>query len=346
MNTEFHHLAKAIPLPESPEVPEWIQVFPAGLVHPRDGRGPWRCNAAKVAASTLAYFGDEEMPLDYEHQLVHSLQNGQPAPASGWVKALEARADGLWAKVEWTARAKEHIAAREYRYVSPTFLLESNGVDVKRLGSIALCNQPAMSLMALASANGPANHEETPMSLDAFRAAFGLPATADEAQILAHAQELKNKAVLAETKAAELQTAMSAKEKEGPDPTRFVPIGMYETAAANLAALQAKIAKESAAALVEEGAKAGKISPAMREWASSYAAKDPEGFRAYLDKAPALVTAAASGGQAKTTPPEGASASKALTDMEKKVCAQTGISHDDYIKARAARTADSAKEDE
>jgi len=47
-----------------------------------------------VIATTTAYQRGADPPIDYEHQTPHSQTNGKPAPASGWIRGLEARPDG------------------------------------------------------------------------------------------------------------------------------------------------------------------------------------------------------------------------------------------------------------
>ena len=101
--------------------PEWVQLMPAGELHARDGRR-WRLDDAdKVIAETRRRNGGVDLVFDYEHQTDHAPRNGQEAPASGWIKELQARAGGIWGRVEWTAHAKARIEAREYRYISPVF---------------------------------------------------------------------------------------------------------------------------------------------------------------------------------------------------------------------------------
>ena len=60
-----------------------------------DGRTFRIKDAARVVERTLAYVGDRELPLDYEHQIDLSRDNGKPAPAAGWMKSLQARPDGI-----------------------------------------------------------------------------------------------------------------------------------------------------------------------------------------------------------------------------------------------------------
>jgi phage I-like protein len=97
--------------------------------------------AAGILEKFAAYGND--LAIDYEHQTFEAASNG-PVPAAGWIRqgGLEVREDGLWAKVEWTARATELIKAKEYRYFSPTFLHTKTG-EIVELAPIALVNYPA-----------------------------------------------------------------------------------------------------------------------------------------------------------------------------------------------------------
>ena len=114
--------------------------------------------------------------VDYEHQTHNSAYNGQPAPAAGWITDLEATGAGLYAAVEWTAKAREHIRAGEYRYISPTFSFDRKTGAVLELHSAALTNNPALDGMDAARAK-TATHEDTIMDklLAALRVCLGLP---------------------------------------------------------------------------------------------------------------------------------------------------------------------------
>ena len=54
-------------------------------------------------------------------------------------------------------------------------------------------------------------------------------------------------------------------------------------------ALEEKLADRDAEEAVELALKSGKITPAQREWAKEYALKSPDGFKAFLEKAPQVV---------------------------------------------------------
>jgi len=106
-----HSTALPAPSPEAPGAPEWIQLLPLGTFSGRDGRGPYHVNDPEaVIAATREYHGNTDIPLDYNHQTEFASQNGKPAPAAGWIKELETRPDGIWARVEWTEAGARAVA--------------------------------------------------------------------------------------------------------------------------------------------------------------------------------------------------------------------------------------------
>jgi len=141
-----------------------VQLLPAGEFRGRDGRGPYR---ADVSAIMRAY-AEWGMPLaiDYDHQGVHTAQNGAPAPAAGWIKRLVNQSDGIWADVEWTPRAQAMIAAGEYRYLSPVFDHTKSGTAIRLLGA-GLTNSPNLHLTAIAS-RLPGVQANNPLTVDAM----------------------------------------------------------------------------------------------------------------------------------------------------------------------------------
>lgn len=138
-----------------------IRVFPAGEFDaPRGalaGKGPWRTNAA-IASQLIARIRSRsnEIPVDYEHQLLLSEQNGQPAPAAGWLDPQSFRWDehavepGVIASVRWTERARAYIAADEYRYLSPVFTHDQTGAVLDLL-HVGLTNFPAIDTKMVAA---------------------------------------------------------------------------------------------------------------------------------------------------------------------------------------------------
>jgi len=104
-----------------------VRLLPAGEFRSADGSGrptdapAWRIDAAQAAILIARDTArSSRRVVDYEHQTLLAAKNGNPAPAAGWIGALEWReGDGLYAQIEWTEKAAAMIAAGEYRGSSP-----------------------------------------------------------------------------------------------------------------------------------------------------------------------------------------------------------------------------------
>jgi phage I-like protein len=122
------------------KVPAEIQVIPYG--HHDTPKGPFTLDDEGARGIIAAFEAQtNDMVIDYEHQTI--ADPPVEAPAAGWIKKLVNRgAEGIWAVIEWTERAKQYIANREYRYVSPVFLKRVSDNRVIRLINVALTNQP------------------------------------------------------------------------------------------------------------------------------------------------------------------------------------------------------------
>jgi phage I-like protein len=159
--------------------PEWVQLIPAGTFTGVDGRGPYTLKnpAAVIAASMQAAGG--RMPIDENHATDLAGPNGEPSPAKAWIVALEARADGIWGRVEWTGPGTQLMADKAYSGISPVFTHDESGT-VLLLKRAALTNAPNLSQLAKLF-----SQQETGLNLaEQLRAALGLPATADDAAIV------------------------------------------------------------------------------------------------------------------------------------------------------------------
>jgi phage I-like protein len=134
-------------------VPDWVRLLPLGEVPLGDDREPLWVDREALAA-LVAHFRERGLDLvvDYEYQTL----SGRKAPAAGWIRELEIRIagetpgpqDGLWARVEWTDTARQHLAAREYRYFSPVLRLEEGTRRPLALLHAALTNTPAINGLA------------------------------------------------------------------------------------------------------------------------------------------------------------------------------------------------------
>ena len=181
----------------SADVPEWVEVLPPGpTVTGRDGR-TWSYDPAQVLAATKAHTAGADLPFDYVHATELKAPQGEDAPASGWAREYRINERGaIEARVEWTAKARNAIAEREYRYISPVFTYDDAG-RIHRFSSFGLVNKPNLLTKAL-NAEQPTT-ENIPMLAAAIRAALGLPETATEEDAVAAINALtaaKEKAAL------------------------------------------------------------------------------------------------------------------------------------------------------
>lgn len=344
--THMVALAAGTDMPEG--APEWVHLIPAGHFKGRDGRGPYDLADAKAVLAESEAAGLEPV-IDYDHQTDLSAIKGVggTAPAAGWIKQMEARADGIWAKVEWTAKGAAAIAAREYRYLSPVFLHTKAGRVIKVLRA-ALTNNPNLNLTALASQETDPSKlkpkgDDMEELLKELAAALGLPEDSDQEAIVAHARTLKEDgaartdAIKAIAKAAgakededadkvvtAVQAAIEKAGKTDPDPGKFVPADVVTSLQAQVKELLA----DKSTQVVDQAIKDGKVTPANRDWALAYHAKDAEGFAKFVENQPAIVTA---GDGAKGKPAGDGS----LDADDMALCTALGLDPEEYKKTRA-----------
>ncbi len=332
----------ATQLPDQPA--EWIHVLPAGRFQGRDGRGPYHLkDAPAVIAATHAYLGGIDLVVDYDHQTLKADQHSGAVPAAGWCKELEAREDGIWARVAWTDAASAALQAKEYRYFSPVYDYDPRTGEVVRLKLGALTNVPNLHLQAVASRQGDAMNElmerlcyllnlpltttaeEMKAQLDKLKTMLaGVEATAAASAELAQALGLEAGAAL-----PAIATAVQSRLAQGPDPAQWVPKAQYDQVAMSLATLQADQKKDGVARLVAEAMASGKVAPAMESWATDYASRDLEGFQAFVASAPVLV---APGGSPQGAPPQ--TAAHSLTPEDEAVAQVLGLAKDAFLASK------------
>jgi phage I-like protein len=300
-----------------------LQLFPAGDFSARDGRPgeqPWRMNAA-IAARVIAQVAARQTPLviDYEHQSLNTEQNGQPAPAAGWFRALEWReGQGLYAVgVEWTLRAQMMIKAGEYKYISPVFGYDTDTHEVTQLHSAGLTNTPALDGMdevLLRAAKSLITTGDDPMK--ELLKALGLAEDANEAQALAALKALQDQV-------ADDGKAIAALKAQAPDPAQYAPVGVLQSTQAELAALKSQALARDIADLIAPALADGRLLPAQKEWAEGLGQSNLAALRAYL--ATAQPIAALRGTQTGGQAPDGQS--NGLTDDQLTACRIGGWDH-------------------
>ena len=278
--------------------PEEVELLPAGRIEtrPMDGRAPYLNDRPEAVVAATARNG-LELPIDYEHQTLFAPENGQPAPASGWISETFVRDGAVWGKVRWTERAKAAIEAEEYRYLSPVFAHTHDATRrVLRIDQAALTNEPGFYMRALARAAARANRrqEEDVMDIKDLLKALGIPETSTDEQIRAAASAMVAasasgaialSALGVEATAAEADIRAAATARAGAGVTQ----AEYDRVVAENTSLKTQRADELAAAEGDAAIADGKLAPAQKDWGLSYAKANPEGFRAFAKAAPKIV---------------------------------------------------------
>jgi phage I-like protein len=161
-------------------VPDWVQLLPVtqGEVQTYDGRGPYLVkDLAAIIQASLAW--ERGIPIDENHAT--DLRPGHEAPARGWITELQARDDGLWGRVEWTAAGRALVADKAYRGISPVLMVDpTDKRTVKLIPRASLVNVP--NLRGLAALNMETSHME---GMSKIAEKLGLAADASLDQILA-----------------------------------------------------------------------------------------------------------------------------------------------------------------
>ena len=324
-----------------------IQLLPYGKFRAIDGRPTdveaWYVtdtNGADVVA--LANSQKNPLPIDYEHQILHSQQNGKEAPSAGWMEYLYFNPQGIFADVRWTDKAAEYIKNGEYRYISAVFAYDTNGY-VRKIFHAALTNNPALDgmdeVMVAASVQLLNQQKEKPEMdkklLAALCALFALKADASEAEITEKVTALS--AAKGDSQVAVLDVYAKLAEKEQsvaaltaqvgkPDPAKFVPVEQVTALQADFNKLKSSIDNDKKSALIEAALSQGKLSPALKEWAQSLSI---EALTGYLDKA-TPIAALAGGHQANEDPNKGNVV--ALSAAEQAAARALGMTEAEFIK--------------
>lgn len=327
-----------------------LQLTPASDFTPSDGRpmrvAAWRINAAiaqRVIAATAAHI--QPPVIDYEHQSLHKEANGQIAPAAGWMHAIEwHEGRGLMARVELTTRARELIAAGEYRYFSPVFTFDERTGEVQRILMGALTNTPAIhgmaavSLAAAASAffaarataptcNRFSTQGESMTLAEQIRAVFALDASAGDEAIVAACTAARDRSI-APPKAA---------HTPAPDPAQFAPITVVDELRGQIAALSAQLHERQLADLIEPALSDGRLLAAQEAWARELGKKDIAALSQYLKTAQPIAALAST--QTQGRPPAGVHSPASLNAAELAVCTALGLTPEKYRAAAATTTA-------
>ena len=152
-------LCSAFAIGNGGEVPEWVHLLPSGLVRTVDGRGPYHVKSLQAVASASMANSPHRLPIDECHATDKAQPLGLAAPARGWIVEMQARADGLWGRVEWGRTGRSLLEDRAYQGISPAVLHTVNGEILKVLRASLTNTQNLQGLTSLHS-----QHRGTPQA--------------------------------------------------------------------------------------------------------------------------------------------------------------------------------------
>lgn len=303
---------------ESGTVPDWVQLTPPGpAIVGRDGRG-WKMSDPEAVA---AQFDPAKLPqIDLEHSSQVAAPMGLPAPAVGWIAAIEVRDGALWGQVDWNAEGQAAVASRAYRYLSPVFQYDWETNEILRIVSAGLTNSPNLEMAALNAAQTPLQMENASMDQSVLEA-LGLQHGATAADAVVAINNLR----------AARDTALNAARM--PDPAQFVPRADHDLALNRIRTFEAGEAATREAAIVaavDAAVTAGRIAPVSRDY--HLAACRQEGgldrFAAMVASAPVIAPPSGLDGQApgNTTGP--------LSSEELAICRMFGTTPTAFAEAK------------
>lgn len=344
-STHTTALMSAIRLPQAEGAPEWVHLLPAGtngVIETDDKRGPYAYgNAAEIIAASFSLH--DRLPIDENHATDLAAPKGQPAPARGWITAMEERQDGIWGKVEWTTHGAELVSSRAYRDISPV-ILHDTSKQIRVIPRASLVNQP--NLRGLASLHQKENDMDLRGQLIEM---LKLGEDASDADIMKALKDGK-----ADDKTPALQSAMSQvgvalglKDDAAPDDIIAAAQSAQAGAAADdgkdgliaelqssvtqlttkVSELQGGISAGASEAFYEKALKERRsgVGPASKQYWTSLHQKDPEQAEAMIKVMPCLDASGTT-----LLPPEAKDGTIALQSTQKSVASLLGLSEEDY----------------
>lgn len=236
---------------------DWIKLTPRGAFTARDGRS-FVTSPEKLVERFKA--DGVAVPIDVDHATATRSSKGESAPAVGWIEELQARADGLYGRVNWLTEGLRILKERTHRYISPAFRADETG-NATWLHSAALVASPAISMPAVAAAQTEQGTKA--MDMKAILAALGKDEGTSTEDVVAAILTLKGQAAQA------VPNALSAS---------------FENLAVGAAKELRAADTERRKAKVEQAIHMGTIPPALREWAVDLAVASEESFDKFCAK--------------------------------------------------------------
>lgn len=246
----------------------------------------------QAAARVLADFAGlgRDLVIDYEHatHMAEQRHDGT-APAAGWITALRWDPQrGLLARVRWLPKAAGMIARGEYRFYSPSYLIDKRDRRISALLSAALTNDPAtIGIKPIAASRRVAAAQRAESKGDSkmnrIAEMLGLPPGASEDEILSALEAALGQASnpgdggqIDGKRCAALATRLglgavqseeelvAAARARMEKPPGFVPAAEVEKLELRIRTLEADKAKAEFETFCASGKGKGRIPPAMK----------------------------------------------------------------------------------
>ncbi|WP_258070645.1 phage protease [Vibrio jasicida] len=290
-------------------IPEWLMLIPAGIVQGLDGR-TWQNSNPQAVIDAFVTDG-LDLPWDVEHSTHIKGPQGEYAGATGWIVELEDRDGEIWARIDWNDRGRWIIEDKDYKYYSPAFLYDDNGV-ITKIRSCGFTNDPNLAdLPALNRKEG----SDMPIP-KAIATALGVTENADENSAVAAINTMK--------------LAMNNRQ-DTVDLAKYVPRADYQLALNRAETAERTLSERDGAeaqALVDKAIEAGKVAPSSRDMylATCRTQEGREQFQQFVASAQSIST--------QQTPPPAGGQEGTLSDDELAMCRQLNLSEDDFKKSK------------
>lgn len=321
------------------EPPKEFRIFRSGSNETTKGVFMFGEDSQKSVMDAFSRHG-ADVPIDYEHKM---LDWGAPADdmrAAGWFRP-ELRSGELWASdVRWTTKAAAHLRDGEWRYISPAFLTNEEGV-ITSLINVALTNLPAThQLEALVAASRsraelsekpPPAPPEKEKPMKNVLSALGLSETSNEADAIVALGRLRDASAQDKAKLSQLLSITGAKDT---DEAIGVVAGKVEEAkkvvslSARVADLESGLRKAEVEKTVDEKVSTGFLEPAKRDFAIELGMDSPKSFVAFLST---LTSKPMNTDGGKDKPAEQTAKGSKLTSEQLNICKQLGLTADEFI---------------
>lgn len=240
--------------------------------------------ADMVANWTGKVLGEREPYIDTDHD------GGE---AQGWIRALEARPDGLYAQIEWTDPGREKVAKMTYRYFSAEI---GSATDIKTgekvdnvLVAVALTNRPVMNTMAaahLSDGDDPAHGEGEQIHEEVHEVELKL---SDVIEYVENAEHAEKSAVLKVLGVDHAQVATLSEQVQALTSKNEVLTEAKQELSEKFTALQKDVHAKAKKDVFERALAEGRILPAKREYWEGKFDENPEFVTELIENLPKAV---------------------------------------------------------